>query len=332
MAIFSEDDESVMLVAVMFSDGLVGCIEAYSTPDVMDANSGTILTIAGTFDRPDGMTATEDDDAAPDTTAPAQLENYNQDYQAVIAELETAGLVPFGGTRVFAEDYAYFTGQGAWYTPLAHQSPHTNFVMSGVLTFTPSGADEPETCTLGLRVVWEGDTTAAFVDVGLATGNVVYYLDLPLVGESSTATEDGVDLTKPHNFTILALGDALTVYLDGKLVFDNEKIEERAGTWGVGLIGKGAGAQCEGRDIWVYSVPQPGVCEVRAANAVNRRSAPNTNASSPGQLAAGSVARVIGQTKGEDGFVWWQLDDNSWVRDDVITAVGDCATVPETTP
>jgi hypothetical protein len=48
-----------------------------------------------------------------------------------------------------------------------------------------------------------------------------------------------------------------------------------------------------------------------------------------GQLAAGATQRAAGQSTSDDGFVWWQLDDESWVRDDVINALGDCRSIPD---
>ena len=31
---------------------------------------------------------------------------------------------------------------------------------------------------------------------------------------------------------------------------------------------------------------------------------------------------------GADGFLWWHLDDDAWVRSDVVEAKGGCAGVP----
>ncbi|MDQ7034111.1 MAG: hypothetical protein Q9P01_04550 [Anaerolineae bacterium] len=38
---------------------------------------------------------------------------------------------------------------------------------------------------------------------------------------------------------------------------------------------------------------------------------------------------VIGQTVAVDDFRWWQLEDESWVREDVIIITGDCSNIPE---
>ena len=52
------------------------------------------------------------------------------------------------------------------------------------------------------------------------------------------------------------------------------------------------------------------------------------------QNAYGLMCRV-GSTGGYyflvtgDGFTWWKLVDDTWVRNDVVNAVGDCLNVPE---
>ena len=48
--------------------------------------------------------------------------------------------------------------------------------------------------------------------------------------------------------------------------------------------------------------------------------------------AAGEEAVVIGQAKGAYSKPWWQLEDETWVREDLVTAVGDCANIPIVKP
>lgn len=73
-----------------------------------------------------------------------------------------------------------------------------------------------------------------------------------------------------------------------------------------------------------------GACTVASASGgpVNRRTGPSTAFSITGQLASGQTAGVTAQTTGADGFVWYQTDDGSFVRSDVVTTSGDCSTVP----
>lgn len=70
-------------------------------------------------------------------------------------------------------------------------------------------------------------------------------------------------------------------------------------------------------------------CLVEATTKVNRRSAPDVNAAVAGQFKRGSLLDVIGQQTDANGFVWWKLGDNSWVRNDSIQISGDCSQVPQ---
>ncbi|MBZ0304150.1 MAG: hypothetical protein K8J31_30725 [Anaerolineae bacterium] len=68
-------------------------------------------------------------------------------------------------------------------------------------------------------------------------------------------------------------------------------------------------------------------CTVSAASLVNRRDEPAVTGEVVGQLR-GRYLPVAGQTKGADGFIWWQLADESWVRSDVVVTAGACDDVP----
>ena len=76
------------------------------------------------------------------------------------------------------------------------------------------------------------------------------------------------------------------------------------------------------------AAPVSSACTVTPKSSANRRSGPGTTYTPTGQLAFGQSAAVTGQTQGADGFIWFQLDDGSFVRSDVITTFGDCSAVP----
>lgn len=73
-------------------------------------------------------------------------------------------------------------------------------------------------------------------------------------------------------------------------------------------------------------------CTVSASANVNLRAGPGTNYAIAGTLTAGSTEIGDGQTTGADGFVWWHLERDAWVRSDIVNATEPCATVPETQP
>lgn len=72
------------------------------------------------------------------------------------------------------------------------------------------------------------------------------------------------------------------------------------------------------------------VCSVvTAGNAVNRRSGPGTEYGVLGTFVVGEAPVVVtGFAADTTGQQWWQLEDGSWVRGDVVIASGPCDNVP----
>ncbi len=70
-------------------------------------------------------------------------------------------------------------------------------------------------------------------------------------------------------------------------------------------------------------------CTVAARQNVNRRNGPGTIFSVAGVLAANQEVAASGQTTGADGIVWWRLTDDTWVRSDTVTELGDCDNLPD---
>jgi WD40 repeat protein len=74
---------------------------------------------------------------------------------------------------------------------------------------------------------------------------------------------------------------------------------------------------------------QDGGCVVDGVgDVINMRSGPGTDYDVVAQLPIGETAEVTGQTVGEDGYIWWRLANNLWVRWDVVAALGNCDNVP----
>ncbi|MCA9914769.1 MAG: discoidin domain-containing protein [Anaerolineae bacterium] len=69
-------------------------------------------------------------------------------------------------------------------------------------------------------------------------------------------------------------------------------------------------------------------CIVHADNTVNLRVSASTDAEQVGSMTAGQSRTVTGKTEASDGFTWWQLDANTWVREDVVREEGNCDRVP----
>ncbi len=75
--------------------------------------------------------------------------------------------------------------------------------------------------------------------------------------------------------------------------------------------------------------PMSVTCTITSYGAVNRRTGPGTNFSRTGIMTYGQSAPATAQTIGTDGYLWYQLDDGTFVRSDVVAATGDCASLPQ---
>lgn len=73
-----------------------------------------------------------------------------------------------------------------------------------------------------------------------------------------------------------------------------------------------------------------GVCTVSPAGAfnVNIRAEGTIGAAVVGLLEIGSTAEVSTQTVSDNGFTWFQIDGQGWVRSDVLTTTGNCTALP----
>ena len=99
-----------------------------------------------------------------------------------------------------------------------------------------------------------------------------------------------------------------------------------------GVVGWTAESSVDG--YWLEPLPgaaafNPDICTVTVNGDTNKRSGPGTTFETAGQLRADEMAEVIARTTGTDGMTWYQLDDESWMREDVVIERGLCETVPE---
>lgn len=263
---------------------------------------------------------------------PSELDDFDGDWQDAIAELEDAGLIASGGSLIFNENRAFFDGIGSWFTPLARNSQRRDVVMAATLEFNSDSRDF-ESCTLMARIEGSSsDTVDVYLEVGINNDGEVFWIDsLGEDGFESDVAEIDLDLDDEHHILFIAQLDNLHVYVDGELVFENAEIEERSGFFGISLVGQGADSRCEGTNVWAYDAPAfiDGLCEAVAGGTVNKRSGPGTNFDRAGTMNGGERLEVIGQAEDDSGFVWYELEDDSWVREDVIGLQGDCGDIPE---
>jgi uncharacterized protein YraI len=95
-------------------------------------------------------------------------------------------------------------------------------------------------------------------------------------------------------------------------------------------------AESDATDYWLEAITVPptveagnDACVVTASSEVNQRSGPGTSFEQMGRLQAGETRVVIGRATSTVGFNWWQLADNTWVREDTVTISGICSGIPE---
>ncbi len=346
MAIFSSEGTDVI---VDNADFFVEMADSFTEPQEEEGSgSGGLGDLFGSSSDDDEeeedssglgglLGGSEDADADADTGTDAELvtrlDNVAGDYRDAVAELQEAGLIGSGGALVFNENRAFFDSEGNFFQPLASRSPRTDIVMSATLDFTVGSSSELESCTLLARIEDSGaDTINTFLQVGIDNSGAVFYFDAREDDEGDfNLVETNLDLDDPHHLLFIAADDRLTIYIDGELVMVDEPIEERNGTYGLALRGRGPNARCEGTNIWVYEAPafQPGVCEVSSTGTVNLRTGPGTNFDRAGTLSAGESFEVVGQTAGTDGFTWYELENDAWVREDIVNLQGDCGSIPE---
>lgn len=318
---YLEQERQGYLIAVPFTDGTIGLVDAFRLTGDLMVDDPVILTLAANFN------------SVVTTAFPDTLHQTQNGWQQATQELAERGLIPSGQALIFVEDHAYFAGQGSFFTPLARDKPAADLVMGGQLAYTP-GSEGYEDCVLASRIdVGPDDTVYAYLDVGLNNRGEVFFFDF--TGDETTSSFGALPLTtsldQPHDFLLLLLDNHLTVYMDGQLMFENRIVEDRAGSFGLGLTGSGPHAYCAGQDIWAVEIPyvQPGLCEVSTTTPVNRRTGPGTNHEASGRLLPGISVQVMGQATGSNGYTWWLLADDSWVREDVVNEIGSCATVPD---
>lgn len=271
-----------------------------------------------------------------DTTT---LTNFDGDSEDAMAELVDLGIIPGEGDFIFGEDHAFRTGSGNLFIPLASDKSAENFVLGGELTFEPAGSDF-EFCTFTSRIDTDSQGTATtFIDVGITSTGSVGLIDRFDENEDANiaVSEFTVELNVAHHLLIIMVDDVANVYVDGQLAIANFAVVDRSGTFGLALVGSDKNTSCDGRNIWAYEVSgsgggnnssASGDCTVSSDRNVNKRTGPGTNFDNAGQLQAGDDASVIGQAVGTDGQTWWQLEDENWVREDVVEESGDCEGVP----
>jgi hypothetical protein len=228
--------------------------------EVLSANDNThtegevYVTISGMAAEIDNVRVTQLTGGKPLAGDPTSLTDYDGTPAEAIAELQALGVVPEGGRLLFQEPIAFFEGSGNWFTPMAQSSRNTDMVMAGDLIFTSDNTDTYESCSLSsrIRVDNRGKGVQA-LDVNIFNDGTLVVLDF--VSEelaNQYVLPLGLDLDETNHLLIIAIGETLTLYVNGERVLDEAEVTEQSGFYGIGLRAESGRSRCEGHDIWVY--------------------------------------------------------------------------------
>lgn len=265
--------------------------------------------------------------------------------ETALRKLETAGAFPSGGELAFAEGETTLIGRSQFIAfPTADTAP--NFAFGGTLQLNSQASDELEACALVARTDIERGTEETdteittfaqintFIDIGITNAGGVYIADRygADADDLMLATFDAdLDTDAPVTLVAVLLDDALTVFADGELVAEGVAVEAPPGGFALAINSYASDTTCDGTNLWAYTLPADYVddgCEITTDGTINQRAGAGTNFDVRGQLAVGEVAQAVGQTTDADGFVWWYLENNLWMREDVVIERGYCRTLP----
>jgi len=152
-----------------------------------------------------------------------------------------------------------------------------------------------------------------------------------------------IETGQTYQLSLQVMPDTVSLLLDDTLVTTIANPYGIQDTIAFGMLGSETGVtRAEFDDLVIHLLPvdesitsetsPTSICSVNAAQAVNQRGGPGTTFAIQGSLEPGTTLDVIGQADGNDGFIWWQLSDSNWVREDVVSTAGDCSNIPQAQP
>ena len=262
--------------------------------------------------------------------APQTLTQHTTYWTTAIEELQEKRLVGFGGSLLFVEDFAFTSGAGLKFVPLAPRSSRADVVFSTTLQLNLRGADASgsQRCSFLFRtVINDSGIPIEYGAISLTSMGELVLTDLSDVNAlRETSLRTDIDITQTHHLLVRAMGETATVYLNGELVGESIPITDRVGGYGILVMDEATNSRCNSSNIWAHEVErfEEGVCFVQPVTRSNLRDAPSVQGNLAGTLSSDEAVVSIAKTQADDGFIWWQLEDNTWIRDDLVNETGDC--------
>ena len=266
----------------------------------------------------------------------------------ILLELEKAGVFPAGGELALVDDTRREL-RSSQFINLDTESDQPNFVFGGKLLFEPwdENPDDVQACALVARANVESETIESeterietaqintFVDIGVTNMDEVYVADrFGTADDDVTVEKFETDLAYKAPIEIIAvvLDNTLTVYVQSERIVDAIEIQAPTGAFAFALVSTHLQTNCVGFDFWAYTLEENYVregCEITTASTINQRAGAGTNFDVLSQLGAGQVAIATGQTIDGEGFTWWRLENDLWMREDVVIERGYCRTLTQ---
>lgn len=279
-------------------------------------------------------------------TLPATLISEGDTPTTILSDLEAQGVLPLGSDLIFSQTTLSYRGDTARFNSFGFDNTAAQFVMGARLSFTPTldADDSLQYCAIAGRVLRQerqhtvDEETiatirlAAYLTVGIDHEGHVFTFEIAANGTSDlTRSEVSIDLEQPVTLVAIVRDERLTVYIDGERALTDIAVTAEAGSFALLYAGAHDASTCQAENFFAIAIPDVplGVCQVTAARLINQREGAGTNFARVDQLSPETVAQAIAQTIGTDGYPWWQLDDGSWVRDDVVTVQGYCGGLPD---
>jgi hypothetical protein len=232
-----------------YSAGNVGL--AFFTPGMVDLQyvrlydlSGTVTPISEPITSSSTPITSSGTNTVSGTVAP--LTSSVTDYRATVAELQTRGTVPSGGSLLFQEPMVFAQG-GLSAVPLASRTSLSEFVIGTQISLTVSG--QSGYCALGYGVDFSSNSNEERFFAYTIENGILSYIVGNLDVEEYAGTISQSDTT--IDLVMAVSGRRLSVFVDGVTVLDAVPISISPGAFFLAVLGEGT-SRCEGRPYWVY--------------------------------------------------------------------------------
>lgn len=311
---------------IEMSDGGYGLALALSKRENLENLIPLSVVVIATYDVPtyeDILRAN-----VPVTPVPSmRLNHYAADAPRLVAELELSGIIAPGSRLLYETELLEVKGEGTGFNRPEPDLVLEDVMMMGELAFTPGVATGLESCAILARVTSD---LSQYLEIGLDNTGKIYYFDTfgTTLNDIFSASIGRVpDFQRPLYIIMIVRDETLIVFINGLPLANSVRVHQRDGSFGVVMRAKTPSTSCQIHNLRVYDLS--GTCDVVANIPLNLRAGPGLAFETVGNMAAGESRRALAyRYNAFEQQRWWQLDDEAWVREDVVTETGGCHNLP----